>query len=121
MRHKIKKYKLNRTSSHRIAMLKNMARSLVLHEQMMTTCQKAKMLRPYIERLVTKARNGDTLSVRRYLVPILKDKALIDKLINVLGVRYKDRPGGYTRIVKAFYRHGDNARTAVIQFVRSDE
>lgn len=119
MRHKIKGRKLNVTSSHRKAMLANMAVSLVTHEQIKTTLPKAKELRPYIEVLVTKAK-GNNLAARRNILSNIKDKKAIEKLINVLGARYKDRPGGYTRIVKAGFRYGDLAPIAYIEFVDRD-
>ncbi|ABE05118.1 50S ribosomal protein L17 [Rickettsia sp. MEAM1 (Bemisia tabaci)] len=119
MRHKIKGRKLNVTSSHRKAMLANMAVSLVTHEQIKTTLPKAKELRPYIEVLVTKAKDNN-LAARRNILSKIKDKKAIEKLIDVLGVRYKDRPGGYTRIVKAGFRYGDLAPIAYIEFVDRD-
>lgn len=119
MRHKIKGRKLNVTSSHRKAMLANMAVSLVTHEQIKTTLPKAKELRPYIEVLVTKAKDNN-LAARRNIISKIKDKKAIEKLINVLGARYKDRPGGYTRIVKAGFRYGDLAPIAYIEFVDRD-
>lgn len=119
MRHKIKGRKLNVTSSHRKAMLANMAVSLVTHEQIKTTLPKAKELRPYIEVLVTKAKDNN-LAARRNILSKIKDKKAIEKLIDVLGVRYKDRAGGYTRIVKAGFRYGDLAPIAYIEFVDRD-
>ncbi|MCC8376864.1 MAG: 50S ribosomal protein L17 [Rickettsia endosymbiont of Graphium doson] len=119
MRHKIKGRKLNVTSSHRKATLANMAVSLVTHEQIKTTLPKAKELRPYIEVLVTKAKDNN-LAARRNILSKIKDKKAIEKLIDVLGVRYKDRPGGYTRIVKAGFRYGDLAPIAYIEFVDRD-
>lgn len=120
MRHKIKGRKLNRSSTHRKAMLANMAVSLIMHEQIKTTLPKAKELRPYIEVLVTKARRGD-LSARRRLVAKIKDQAAVEKLISTLGPRYKKRNGGYTRIVKAGFRHGDMAPVAFVEFLDRDE
>lgn len=119
MRHKIKGRKLNVTSSHRQAMLANMAVSLVTHEQIKTTLPKAKELRPYIEILVTKAKNNN-LTARRNILSKIKDKKAVEKLINVLGTRYKDRPGGYVRIIKAGFRYGDLAPIAYIEFVDRD-
>ncbi|WP_016770422.1 50S ribosomal protein L17 [Rickettsia sibirica] len=119
MRHKIKGRKLNVTSSHRQAMLANMAVSLVTHEQIKTTLPKAKELRPYIETLITKAKKAD-LMVRRSVLSKIKDKTAVEKLINILGTRYKDRPGGYTRIIKAGFRYGDLAPIAYIEFVDRD-
>jgi len=119
MRHKIKGRKLNITSSHRQAMLANMAVALVTHEQIKTTLPKAKELRPYIETLITKAKKAD-LAVRRSVLSKIKDKKAVEKLINILGTRYKDRPGGYTRIIKAGFRYGDLAPIAYIEFVDRD-
>ncbi|WCR56043.1 50S ribosomal protein L17 [Rickettsia asembonensis] len=119
MRHKIKGRKLNVTSSHRQAMLANMAVALVTHEQIKTTLPKAKELRPYIETLITKAKEAD-LTVRRSVLSKIKDKKAVAKLINILGTRYKDRPGGYTRIIKAGFRYGDLAPIAYIEFVDRD-
>ncbi|MEG8229662.1 50S ribosomal protein L17 [Candidatus Rickettsia tasmanensis] len=119
MRHKIKGRKLNVTSSHRQAMLANMAVALVTHEQIKTTLPKAKELRPYIETLITKAKKAD-LTVRRSILSKIKDKTAVEKLINILGTRYKDRPGGYTRIIKTGFRYGDLAPIAYIEFVDRD-
>lgn len=119
MRHKIKGTKLNRTSSHRKAMFANMATSLVMNEQIKTTVTKAKALRPYIEQLVTKARKG-TLSARRDVISRIRDKKAADKLMSVLAERYKERPGGYTRVVKAGFRYGDMAPVAYIEFIDRD-
>ncbi|MCC8418900.1 MAG: 50S ribosomal protein L17 [Rickettsia endosymbiont of Glossina mortisans submortisans] len=119
MRHKIKGRKLNVTSSHRQAMLANMAVALVTHEQIKTTLPKAKELRPYIETLITKAKKAD-LTVRRGVLSKIKDKKAVEKLINILGTRYRDRPGGYTRIIKAGFRYGDSAPIAYIEFVDRD-
>lgn len=116
MRHKIAGRKLNRTSSHRTAMFANMAVALVTHEQIKTTLPKAKELRRYVEKLVTTARSAD-LPSRRKLISIIKDKVAVEKLISVLGPRYKARPGGYTRILKAGFRFGDMAPVAYIEFV----
>jgi len=119
MRHKLKKRKLNRTSSHRMAMFANMATSLIMNEQIRTTVPKAKELRPFVEVLVTKARKG-TLAVRREIISKIKDKSATEKLISVLANRYKERNGGYTRIVKAGFRYGDAAPVAYIEFVDRD-
>jgi len=119
MRHKLKGRKLNRTSSHRMAMFANMATSLIMNEQIKTTVVKAKELRPYVEVLVTKARRN-TLSVRRAIISKIKDKSAVEKLISVLAPRYKERNGGYTRIVKAGFRYGDKAPVAYIEFVDRD-
>ena len=119
MRHRLKGRKLNRTSSHRKAMLANMAVSLVLNEQIKTTLPKAKEIRPYVEKLVTVARRSD-LASRRQLLSRIKDLAAVEKLISVLGKRYADRQGGYTRIIKAGFRFGDVAPVAYIEFVDRD-
>lgn len=119
MRHGIKGRKLNRTSSHRSAMLVNMACALVKHEQIKTTLPKARELRPYIEKIVTRAR-GATLHDRRLLFSILRDDVIVDKLITTLASRYQGRPGGYTRIIKAGFRYGDAAPLAYIEFVDRD-
>ncbi len=119
MRHKITGRKLNVTSSHRQAMLANMAVALVNHEQIKTTLPKAKELKPYIETLITKAKKAD-LTVRRSVLSKIKDKKAVEKLMNILGTRYKDRPGGYTRIIKAGFRYGDLAPIAYIEFVDRD-
>lgn len=119
MRHKFKGRKLNRTSSHRKAMLANMAVALVMNEQIKTTLPKAKELRPYIEILVTKAKEP-SLSIKRNIIKKIKDKVAVEKLIGVLGKRYVDRHGGYTRIVKTGFRYGDMAPTAYIEFVDRD-
>ena len=119
MRHKLKGRKLNRTSSHRIAMFANMATSLIMNEQIKTTVTKAKELRPFVEVLVTKAKKS-TIAVRREIISKIKDKEAAEKLISVLANRYKERAGGYTRIVKAGFRYGDAAPVAYIEFVDRD-
>ncbi|MCC2646042.1 MAG: rplQ [Rickettsiaceae bacterium] len=119
MRHNLKGRKLNVTSSHRKAMFANMAVALIMHEQIKTTLPKAKELRPYVERLVTIAKKGD-LSARRRIISIIKDIKAADKLISILGTRYKARNGGYTRIIKAGFRFGDMASVAYIEFVERD-
>src|SRR5579884_2140074 len=119
MRHKIKGRKLNRTSSHRQAMFANMAVALVMNEQIKTTLPKAKELRPFIEILITKAKQSD-LATRRRIISKIKDKVAAEKLINILGKRYSNRHGGYTRIVKAGSRYGDMAPIAYIEFVDRD-
>lgn len=120
MRHRIAHRKLNRTASHRKAMFANMSSALVTHEQIVTTLPKAKELRPFVEKLVTLAKKGD-LNSRRIAIARMRDKDAAKKLFDVLGPRYKDRPGGYIRVLKAGYRHGDNAPMAVIEFVDRDE
>jgi large subunit ribosomal protein L17 len=120
MRHKKAHRKLNRTSSHRQAMLKNMAAALIKHEQVMTTLPKAKELRPYVEKLITLAKKGG-LSNRRLAMSRLMDETQLAKLFDVLADRYSDRAGGYSRIIKAGYRASDAAPMAVIELVDRDE
>ena len=119
MRHLNRGRKLNRTSSHRQAMLANMAMALVKHEQITTTLPKAKELRPYVEKLVTLGKRGD-LHARRLLIAKIRDAATASKLIDVLAPRYAERPGGYVRLLKAGFRPGDNAPMAVIEFIDRD-
>lgn len=119
MRHGISGRKLNRTSSHRKALFMNLSQALIKHEQITTTLPKAKDLRPIVERLVTVGKKGD-LAARRQLIAQLQDQAIVEKLISVLATRYKTRAGGYTRILKAGFRHGDMAPMAVIEFVDRD-
>jgi large subunit ribosomal protein L17 len=119
MRHGIKSKKLNRTSSHRKAMLANMAVALVLHEQITTTLPKAKFLRPMVEKLVTFGKQGD-LAARRKLFSIVRSDLVVAKLIDVIAARYATRQGGYLRIMKAGFRYGDMAPLAVIEFVDRD-
>jgi large subunit ribosomal protein L17 len=120
MRHGFAHRKLNRTASHRQAMFANMAAALIKHEQIVTTLPKAKALRPVVERLVTLAKRGD-LHARRLVASRLRDEAMAKKLFDTIGPRYKARPGGYTRVLKAGFRYGDNAPVAVIEFVDRDE
>ena len=120
MRHRNQGRKLNVTTSHRIAMFANMAAALIKHEQIKTTLPKAKELRPVVEKLVTLGKRGD-LHARRQAIAQIRDVAMVKKLFDVLGPRYKDRKGGYTRILKAGFRHGDNAAVGVIEFVDRDE
>ena len=121
MRHRLGLRKLNRTSSHRLAMLRNMTNSLLRHESIKTTLPKAKDLRPVIEKLVTLSRRGPAdLHARRQALAQIKDADQVTKLFDVLGPRYKGRPGGYTRVLKAGFRHGDNAPMAIIEFVDRD-
>jgi large subunit ribosomal protein L17 len=119
MRHKMGQRKLNRTGSHRIAMLRNMAASLIKHEQITTGVAKAKELRPYIEKLITLAKKGG-LSNRRLAQSRLMDDAQLAKLFEVLATRYADRNGGYTRIIKAGYRASDASPMAIIELVDRD-
>ncbi len=120
MRHKVGGRKLQRTSAHRIAMFRNMSASLIKHEQITTTLAKAKELRPYVEKLVTLAKHGG-LANRRLAMSRLMDEAQLKKLFDVLAARYADRPGGYTRVIKAGFRASDAAAMAVIEFVDRDE
>jgi len=119
MRHGNAHRKLNRTAEHRKAMFANMCAALIKHEQIITTLPKAKDLRPIVEKLVTLGKRGD-LHARRQAVSQLRDVAMAKKLFDVLGPRYKERNGGYTRIIKAGFRYGDSAPIAVIEFVDRD-
>jgi large subunit ribosomal protein L17 len=119
MYHGHAKRRFSRTAEHRKAMFANMAQALIKHEQITTTLPKAKDLRPVVEKLVTLGKQGD-LSARRLAIARLRDAELVTKLIDVLGPRYKDRHGGYLRIMKAGFRAGDNAAMAVIEFVDRD-
>ena len=120
MRHGKVHRKLNRTAEHRRAMFANMCAALIKHEQIVTTLPKAKELRPIVEKLVTLGKRGG-LALRRQAIGELRDQAMVRKLLDVLATRYKDRNGGYTRIIKAGFRYGDNAPMAVIEFVDRDE
>ncbi len=119
MRHRHAHRKLGRTTAHRTAMLRNMAAALIKHEQIMTTLAKARELRPYTEKLVTLAKRGG-LSNRRLAQARLMDEAQLRKLFDVIAPRYADRPGGYTRVLKAGFRASDQAAMAVIEFVDRD-
>ena len=119
MRHANRGRKFNRESGHRKAMFANLASSLIVHEQIVTTLPKAKDLRPIVEKLVTLGKRGD-LHARRQAIAQMRDLAMVKKLFDVLGPRYKDRHGGYTRVLKAGFRYGDNAPVAVIEFVDRD-
>ena len=119
MRHGKAHRKLGRTSAHRTAMFANMSASLIKHEQIVTTLPKAKELRPFVEKLVTLGKRG-TLHARRQAISQVRDVEQVGKLFAVLGPRYADRNGGYIRVLKAGYRHGDNAAMAVIEFVDRD-
>ena len=119
MRHGIAHRKLNRTASHRKAMFANMAASLIEHEQIKTTLPKAKELRPIIEKMITLAKRGD-LHARRQAASKLKQDQYVEKLFEVLGPRYKERNGGYVRVLKAGFRYGDMAPMAIIEFVDRD-
>lgn len=119
MRHRKAGRKLNRTSSHRKAMFANMAASLIKHEQIVTTLPKAKELRSVVDKIVTLGKRGD-LHARRQAISKVRDVEMVKKLFDVLGPRYKERNGGYTRVLKAGYRYGDNAAMAVIELVDRD-
>jgi large subunit ribosomal protein L17 len=119
MRHGNAHRKLNRTAEHRRAMFANMAAALIKHEQITTTLPKAKDLRPIVEKLVTLGKRGD-LHARRQAIAEIRDVDMVKKLFAVLGPRYKDRNGGYTRVLKAGFRYGDSAPVAVIEFVDRD-
>ena len=119
MRHRKSGRQLNRNSSHRKAMFQNMANSLFLHEVIKTTLPKAKELRRVVEPLITKAKS-DSVANRRHVFSKLRDDAMVAKLFNELGPFYKDRPGGYVRILKAGYRTGDKAPMALVQLVDFD-
>jgi large subunit ribosomal protein L17 len=119
MRHGRVYRKLNRTAEHRRAMFANMCVALIKHEQIVTTLPKAKELRPIVEKLVTLGKRGG-LALRRQAISELRDVDMTRKLFDTLAPRYKDRQGGYTRIIKAGFRYGDNAAMAVIEFVDRD-
>jgi large subunit ribosomal protein L17 len=120
MRHGKAHRKLNRTAEHRRAMFGNMAAALIKHEQITTTLPKAKELAPIVEKLVTLGKRGD-LHARRQVIAQIRDVAMVKKLFAVIGPRYKERNGGYTRVLKAGFRYGDSAPIAVIEFVDRDE
>ncbi len=119
MRHGNTNRKLNRTSAHRKAMFANMSASLIKHEQIVTTLPKAKELRPIVEKLITLGKRGD-LHARRQAIAQMRDETQVQKLFSTVGPRYKERQGGYTRILKAGFRYGDNAPMAVIELVDRD-
>lgn len=121
MRHKLAGRKLNRTSAHRKAMFKNMSVSLIEHELIKTTLPKAKDLRRVIEPIITHAKNHDTVAARRLAFARLRDRAAVQKLFNELAPRYKERPGGYIRILKCGYRPGDQAPMAYVELVDRPE
>ena len=120
MKHNIKNKKLNKTSSHRKAMFMNMSNALIKHEQITTTLAKAKELRRFVEKIVTLGKKGDLIS-RRKTISTLQDNKMTQKVFDILADRYKKRSGGYIRIIKLGNRFGDNAPTAVIEFVDRDE
>lgn len=119
MNHRKNKRKLNRTSSHRKAMLANMAAALIKHEQIVTTLPKAKELRPYTEKLITLAKKGGVAN-RRKAIATIRDEGQVSKIFDTLAPRYESREGGYCRILKAGFRYGDNAPLAVIELVDRD-
>ncbi len=119
MRHRMSGRKLNRTASHRKAMFANMAAALLKHEQIQTTVPKAKDLRAVVDRLITLGKRGN-LHARRQAFAVLRDNGLVSKLFGELAERYKDRRGGYTRVLRAGFRYGDNAPIAVIELVDRD-
>jgi len=120
MKHRIKGKKLNRTSSHRKALLKNMSQALIKHEQIVTTLVKAKTLKPYFDKLITICKKGN-LSARRQAISKVGDLKLVEKLFSILAKRYETRNGGYSRVLKAGFRYGDAAPMAVIELVDRDE
>jgi len=120
MKHNITHRKLNRTSSHRKALMMNLSNALLKHEQITTTLPKAKELRPFVEKIITLGKKGD-LESRRKAISILQDQKNAKKIFDIFADRYKEREGGYTRIIKIGNRFGDNAPTAVIELVDRDE
>lgn len=120
MRHKLSGRKLGVTTSHRKAMFHNLCHALIKHEQITTTLPKAKDLRPVVERLITLGKRGN-LHARRQAIAEIKDVALVEKLFTTIAERYKERKGGYTRVLKAGFRYGDNAPMAIIELVDRDE
>ena len=119
MRHRKAGRRFNRRAGHRKAMFANMAAALIKHEQIVTTLPKAKDLRPVVEKLITLAKRGD-LHARRLAIAQIRDESMVRKLFDTLGPRYRERPGGYTRVLKAGFRYGDAAPVAVIEFVDRD-
>ena len=119
MRHSLANKKLNRTSEHRKALIKNMLNSLIKYEQIITTLPKAKLIKPQAEKLITLGKKKNLVNTR-VLISKLQDKTNANKILNTLSKRYEKRAGGYTRIIKAGFRYGDNAPMAVIEFVDRD-
>ena len=119
MRHRIENKKLNRTSEHRKALIKNMLNSLIKYEQITTTLPKAKVLRPVAEKLITIGKKNNLANTKR-LISKLQNITTVNKITNTLSKRYQSRTGGYTRIIKAGFRYGDNAPMAIIEFVDRD-
>ena len=120
MKHRIKGKKLNRTSSHRKALFKNMAQAIIKREQIITTLPKAKTMKPIVDKLITLGKKG-SLHARRQAFSKLRNESMVAKLFGTLAPRYADRNGGYTRVLKAGYRYGDAAAMAVIELVDRDE
>ena len=120
MKHNIKNKKLNKTTSHRKAMFMNLSNALIKHEQITTTLAKAKELKRFVEKIITLGKKGN-LQSRRKAISILQDQAMTKKTFDILADRYKDRSGGYTRVIKLGNRFGDNSPIAVIEFVDRDE
>jgi large subunit ribosomal protein L17 len=120
MKHAIRQKKLNRHTAHRKSLLQNLAKSLIVHEQIETTLAKAKALKPFVEKLITLGKKGDLASRRRALSILFNDKETVAKLFSTLSERYKERNGGYTRIMRFGFRAGDNAPRAIIEFVDRD-
>ena len=120
MKHRIKGRKLNRTSSHRKALLKNMAQAIIKHEQIITTLPKAKTMKPVIDKLITLGKKG-SLHARRQAFSQLRDNNMVSKLFGDLATRYAERQGGYSRVLKAGYRYGDAAAMAVLELVDRNE
>ena len=119
MRHNISGRKLNRKTSHRLSLLKNLSKSLIIHEQIETTLPKAKDLRPFVEKILTIGKTN-TLAAKRKVHSYLGDKKLVEKVFKVLGKRYQKRNGGYVRILKSGFRYGDSAPKAIIELVERD-
>tara|TARA_B100001248_G_scaffold69967_1_gene49483 strand:+ start:1516 stop:2073 length:558 start_codon:yes stop_codon:yes gene_type:complete len=119
MRHNISGRKLNRKTSHRLSLLKNLSKSLILHEQIETTLPKAKDLRPFVEKILTIGK-ANTLAAKRKVYSYLGDPKIVEKVFNVLGKRYQKRNGGYVRILKSGFRYGDSAPKAIIELVERD-
>ena len=120
MKHRIKGKKLNRTSSHRKALFKNMAQAIIKHEQIITTLPKAKTMKPIIDKLITLGKKG-SLHARRQAFSQLRDNNMVSKLFGDLATRYAERQGGYSRVLKAGYRYGDAASMAVLELVDRNE
>ena len=120
MKHRIKGKKLNRTSSHRKALFKNMAQAIIKHEQIITTLPKAKTMKPIIDKLISLGKKG-SIHARRRAFSQLRDNDMVSKLFGDLATRYMDRHGGYSRVLKAGFRYGDSAAMAVLELVDRDE